>query len=112
MSASNVVQPFSPEAGFWDVIGTKGLRILLPPLSLSKSGLKLVCNVNIIYRNFKSENSQDYAQKPQRNCTSCIRLQEGELITVRNIYYTIAYHWSHIRINIARLGPIGFLNYE
>ncbi len=30
------------------------------PSSLSKSGL---------YRNFKSENSQDYAQKPQRNCT-------------------------------------------
>ncbi len=28
----------------------------------SKIGLKLVCNV---YGNFKSENSQDYAQKPQ-----------------------------------------------
>ncbi len=40
----------------------------LPP-SLSKSGLKLVCNVNIVYENLKSENSQDYAQKPQRNCT-------------------------------------------
>jgi hypothetical protein len=31
--------------------------------------LKLVCNVNIVYGNLKSENSQDYAQKPQRNCT-------------------------------------------
>jgi hypothetical protein len=31
--------------------------------------LKLVCNVNIIYGNLKSENSQDYAQKPQRSCT-------------------------------------------
>jgi hypothetical protein len=28
-----------------------------------------VCNVNIVYRNFKSEYSQKYAQKPQRNCT-------------------------------------------
>jgi hypothetical protein len=32
---------------------------------LSKSGLKLVCNVNIVNGNLKSENSQDYAQKPQ-----------------------------------------------
>ncbi len=36
-----------------------------PPLSISS--LKLVYNVNIVYRNLKSENSQDYAQKPQRN---------------------------------------------
>jgi hypothetical protein len=28
-----------------------------------------VCNVHIVYGNRKSENSQDYAQKPQRNCT-------------------------------------------
>ncbi len=39
------------------------------PSPLSKSGLKLVCKVNIVYRNHKSDNSQDYAQKPQRNCT-------------------------------------------
>jgi hypothetical protein len=43
-------------------------RILSPP-PLSKSGSKLVCIVNIVYDNLKSENSQDYAQKPQRNCT-------------------------------------------
>jgi hypothetical protein len=36
-------------------------RILLPHSALSKSGLKLVCNVNIVYENLKSENSQDYA---------------------------------------------------
>ncbi len=36
---------------------------------MGKSGLKLVCNVNIVYGNLKSENSQDYAQKTQRNCT-------------------------------------------
>jgi hypothetical protein len=34
-----------------------------PPLPLSISGLKLVCNVNIVLGNLKSENSQDYAQK-------------------------------------------------
>ncbi len=33
------------------------------------SCLKLTCNVNIIYGNLKSENSQDYAQKPHQNCT-------------------------------------------
>jgi hypothetical protein len=42
---------------------------LLTDFTLTKSDLKLVCNVNIVYGNFKSENSQDYAQKPQRNCT-------------------------------------------
>jgi hypothetical protein len=40
-----------------------------PPPTPRKSGLKLVCNVNIVYGNLKSENSQDYVQKPQRNCT-------------------------------------------
>ncbi len=42
---------------------------LLAYFTSSKSGLKLVCNVNIVYGNLKSENSQDYAQKPQQNCT-------------------------------------------
>ncbi len=32
-------------------------------LPFSKSGLKLVCNENIVYGNLKSENSQDYAQQ-------------------------------------------------
>jgi hypothetical protein len=67
-----------PESKFLDVIGKKSfrcfllaihshlyLRILLPP----KSGLKLVCNVNIVYGNLTSENSYDYAQKPQQNYT-------------------------------------------
>jgi hypothetical protein len=71
-----------PEAEFLDVIGTKVLRVppcysqspllmdLTPtPPPPSKSGLKLVCNVNIVYGNLKSENSQDFAQKPQQNCT-------------------------------------------
>ncbi len=47
-----------------DVIGTKVFRVFL-----LASGSKLVCNVNIVYRNLKSENTQDYAQKPQRKCT-------------------------------------------
>jgi hypothetical protein len=32
---------------------------------LSESGLKLVCYVNIVYGNLKSENSEDYAQKAE-----------------------------------------------
>ncbi len=40
-----------------------------PPHPLNKSGLKLVCNVNIVNGHLKSENSQDNAQKPQWNCT-------------------------------------------
>jgi hypothetical protein len=39
-------------------------RVLLP-LPLGKSGLKSVCNVNIVYGNLRSKNSQDYARKPQ-----------------------------------------------
>jgi hypothetical protein len=31
--------------------------------------LKLNCNVQIVNANLKSENSQDYVQKPQQNCT-------------------------------------------
>ncbi len=38
------------------------ILLLLPPLG--KSGLKLVCDVNIVYGKLKPENSQDYAQKP------------------------------------------------
>jgi hypothetical protein len=30
--------------------------------------LKLVCTVNVVNGNLKPENSEDYAQKPQRNC--------------------------------------------
>jgi hypothetical protein len=63
-----------PETEFLDVMGTKVLRIFLlftvtsangfysAHPTPSKSGLKLVCNENIVYRNLKSENSQDYAQ--------------------------------------------------
>ncbi len=49
-----------------------------PPPPPNKSGLKLVCKITLYteilslrtpYRNLKSENSQDYAQKPQQNCT-------------------------------------------
>jgi hypothetical protein len=63
----------TPEA--LDVIGTKVFRVSsllftvtstkLSP-SPNKSGLKLVCNVNVVYGNLKSETSQDCAQKPQR----------------------------------------------
>jgi hypothetical protein len=72
----------SLDAEFLDVFGTKVLRVFLlaihshlftngyySPSSLSKSGLKLICNVNIVYGKLKSKISQDYAQKPKRNCT-------------------------------------------
>jgi hypothetical protein len=38
-----------------------------PPSSPSKSSLKLVCNN--VYGKLKSDNSQDFAQKPERNFT-------------------------------------------
>jgi hypothetical protein len=61
-----------------DVMGTKVFRVFL-----LASGSKLVCNVNIVYRNLKSENFQDYAKKPQRNCTfmnlaSGVRMRKGK----------------------------------
>ncbi len=65
------------EAEFLDVIGTKPSEFssLLSQLNYTNGppppppfpGAKVI-NVNIVYRNLKSENSQDYAQKPQRNC--------------------------------------------
>jgi hypothetical protein len=78
-------QETTTEVEFLNVIGTKLLRVFLlaihshhhsrflppPPPPPSKSGFKpLVCNLNIVFGNLKSENSQEYAQKPQRNCTS------------------------------------------
>jgi hypothetical protein len=62
-----------------DVIGTKEFTTLLHVFTLtstngyysappSKSNLKLVCNINIVYGSLKFEDSQDYAQKPRRNC--------------------------------------------
>ncbi len=62
------------EAKFLDVIGDKSFKIssllftvistngFTPPPPFSKIGLKLVCNVNIVYGNLKSENPQDYGQ--------------------------------------------------
>jgi hypothetical protein len=67
-------------AEFLVVIETKVLRVppsyslsplltdFTPYTPLSKSGLKLVCNINIVHGNLKSEKSQDYTWKPQRNC--------------------------------------------
>jgi hypothetical protein len=39
-----------------------------PPPPPSKSGLKLVCNVNIVYGNLKSENPQDNPVHEFRFC--------------------------------------------
>jgi hypothetical protein len=54
-----------------DVIG---LRVFLRAIQshiyqqIEKNCVILVCNANVVYRNLKSEHSQDYARKPQRNC--------------------------------------------
>jgi hypothetical protein len=75
------------------------LQILLPP-PLSKGCLKLVCNV-IVYGNLKSENSQDYAQKPQRNCTlmnsasGVIELKKG---TVNKQFYIVQNYFLNASI--------------
>ncbi len=45
-----------------------------PPLPLSKSGLKLVCNVNIAHGHLKYENSRDYAWDLNEIVRSWIRL--------------------------------------
>jgi hypothetical protein len=60
----------------------------------SKSGLKLVCNVKIVYGNLKSDNSQDYAQKPKRNCTfmNSASVQRW----VRRIRFTLWTLWHSI----------------
>ncbi len=59
-------------------VGTKVVRVFLlaihshiPPPPPHSLGAKVVetCNVNIVCGKLKTENSQDYAQKPQQNCT-------------------------------------------
>ncbi len=71
---------FFSEAKFLDVIRKRVLEFsfllftvtstkgFYSPTPLSKSVSRLVCKVNIAYGNLKAENSQDYFQKPQRNC--------------------------------------------
>jgi hypothetical protein len=56
-------------------MGTNVLRVfllsihsLLPPTPPPPRA-KVVRDVNIVYGNLKSDKSQDYVQKPQRNCT-------------------------------------------
>jgi hypothetical protein len=64
-----ILETERPVAEFLDVIGTKVLKAFLLDVH-SQSGLKLLdYNRNIVFGNLKSENSQDYAQKPQRNFT-------------------------------------------
>jgi hypothetical protein len=83
-----------------EVIGTKEfssqsplLRISPPPPTpQSKSGWKLVCNVNIVYGYLKSENSQNNAQKPQRNCTFMNSVSGHVTTEVNGLVYTHD-HW-------------------
>jgi hypothetical protein len=57
-----------PEAKFLVVIGTKVLGVFLLAIHSHLYygfGLKRICYVKTEYGNLNSENSQDYAQKPQ-----------------------------------------------
>ncbi len=59
-------------------------------------GLKQVFNVNIVFGNLESENSQDYAQKPQQNCKivrSLIRFL-FKLAYVNIAWWFIQVHWK------------------
>jgi hypothetical protein len=93
------------EAEFLDVIGSFPpcysqsplLTDFTPFFPSRKSGLKLVCNINIVYENLKPKNSQDYAQKSQRNCTfmnsasvQCkyIRTRNSFISIIANLHYT------------------------
>jgi hypothetical protein len=49
-----------------------------PPPPPSKKGLKLVCNVNFLYRNLKSENYQDYTQKHRVHIL--VEMKQGQCI--------------------------------
>ncbi len=53
---------FKPEVEFFDVIGTVEFCSLLFTVTSTN-----VPPIPFVYRNLKSENFQDYAQKPQRN---------------------------------------------
>ena len=71
------------EAEFLDVIGTKVLSVFVldnhshfitvytppPPTPPEQKWFETCLSFKHGIRNLKSENSQDYAQKPQRNCT-------------------------------------------
>ncbi len=67
------------------------------PPCYSKSSLQtdLVFNVNIVYRNLKSENSQYYAQKPLRNCmfmnSASVRVSEVLYIARCTLHCTISH---------------------
>ncbi len=64
MGLAYVPPPPAPEYIGWQNRSLESIPGLLKSLKIPS----LVCNVNIVYGNLKSEKSQDYAQKPQRNC--------------------------------------------
>ncbi len=87
-----------------------------PPSPLSKSGLKLVCKVNIVYGNLRSDNFQDYAQKPQRNCTfmnsaSVPKTHKTYMLIPTALDYGygkrwICFCWKASSICVENIGPI------
>jgi hypothetical protein len=70
------LQDVFPEAEFLDEIQTKVFRVFLVAIHSHLSSFvlsSLFLQTHLTTHNFhgsvQSENSQDYAQKPQRNCT-------------------------------------------
>ena len=92
-----------PEAEFLNVKRTEVLKLSSLPFTvtsfngffpppLEQNGLKLGCNVKIVYGNLKSENSQDYAQKPLQNCTLMNSASAALLLWM---YTTDRHHRNH-----------------
>jgi hypothetical protein len=81
----------------WCTVSFLGIHTWKPDIFIGFSpalhlqcGLKLVCNVNIVYGNLNTENCQDYAQKPQQNCTSMNSASVKTLLT-RHIDSTLCF---------------------
>ncbi len=102
-----------------DVIGTKEFSSLpftvssiltdLPPPPHpppSKSDLKLVC-MQTLYT--EPENSQDYALKPQRNCTF-MNSAPVQLVNSKTIKIVKQYHYSILTIGSYRHTVIRFVS--
>ncbi len=58
-----------PEAEFLDIIGKKSCCSVVHKVTSSKGIYPPPPKHCTVYGNLKPENSQDYAQKPQRKCT-------------------------------------------
>ncbi len=89
--------------------------------------LKLIYNENIVHGNLKFSNSQEYAQKPQRNCTFMnsasgyivfLLIIQGVAALCRDIVSLLVYEsriwpikFGHIVLYVQHCTPVTRLNY-